>query len=879
MNIKFKKNLTIKEEIFYTILFISIITLIIFGSFFSYSFITANRQKSLESLKCTNTIINTYIEGHIREVENTINVLSQSPDIINAGGNNYEARKRALKIYKTFAATNKNIGYIYSGYKNGSLLINDYTAPAWFNSTKRPWYINALNSRTKTTEWTLYREAVSTEWEISASKVLLNPAGDHTGVVAIDINIKDLENLLSIKKSFETEHSYIIDKTGRIIVHPDESIINTQIPEVISQIPGEEGNLEYCILHGRANSYYSTIPHTGWVIITAIDPWEIRRPIVLHLLTFLTIVVMLSLMLGIFSNKIFLKRFAEPLIELNRRVQAITSGETHEENSYQYSNYETAVIAENIEKLAKDAIRKSEEKYSLIADNIADTVTIFDLQLNITFVSPSIYRLRGFTVDEAMKQTVAEILTPESLKISSEALARELEVENRGESDPGRSLLLDLEEYKKDGTIIWVENRISFIRDKDNKASEILVVSRDITDRKKAEDSLREAKRQAEDANIAKSQFLAGMSHEIRTPLNAILGMTDLSLMTDSDDLVREYLAIVKRSGNHLLKILNDILDFSKIEAGNLLLEKREFPLSQIFLSIDNFFRIDIEKKGIEFKINTAEDLPPHIIGDEVRIRQMIMNLVSNASKFTESGTITLDARICTVDSEPDLIPLEISVTDTGCGIDPEKLNIIFSKFQQAEMSTSRKYGGSGLGLSIVKELASLMNGTITVESEKGKGSKFTLIFFVEKPRYSSGIPETETHTVKKAGDNPELKILLAEDDEINIRLAVTLLKKLGDNVTVARNGLEVIEKLKNNSFDLILMDIEMPEMDGIEATLQIRSGRCGHEKSNTPIIAMTAHAVSDVKQKGLESGMNDYITKPIDITQINEKILAVINK
>ena len=194
-------------------------------------------------------------------------------------------------------------------------------------------------------------------------------------------------------------------------------------------------------------------------------------------------------------------------------------------------------------------------------------------------------------------------------------------------------------------------------------------------------------------------------------------------------------------------------------------------------------------------------------------------------------------------------------------------------------MSTTRKYGGSGLGLSIVKELASLMNGTITVESEKGKGSKFTLVFLVEKPHYKAGTPETETHAVNNAVNNPELKILLAEDDEINIRLAVTLLKKLGDNVTVARNGLEVIEKLKNNSFDLILMDIEMPEMDGIEATIQIRSGRCGHGKSNTPIIAMTAHAVSDVKQKGLEAGMNDYITKPIDITQINEKILAVVNK
>ena len=877
MNFKFKKNLSIKEEIFYTILLFSITTLIIFGSFLSYSLITTNLKKALDSIKCTNSIINTYIEGHIREVDHTVNVLSKNPDIINAGKNNSLIRKRALTMYKSFAETNRNIGFIYSGYKNGSLLINDYTAPPGFDSTKRPWYINALNSKANTTEWTLYREAASNDWEISASRALINSSGNFTGAVSIDINIKDLEKLLSEKKSFETEHSYIIDKNGRIIVHPDENVINNIMPEVLSLISGEEGNLDYCIFHGKTRSYYSTIPHTGWIVITAINPWEIQRPITVHLITFLLIVVMLSLLMGIVSNRFFSKRFADPLIDLNRRVKAITSGQAYEENPYQYSNYETAMIAENIEKLAKEALRKSEEKYSLIADNIADTVTIFDLQLNITFVSPSIYRLRGFTAEEAMKQNITEILTPESLKIASDELSRELHIENLGTADPERSVILELEEYKKDGTIIWVENRISFIRDKNNRATGILIVSRNITDRKKAEENLREAKRQAEDANIAKSQFLAGMSHEIRTPLNAILGMTDLSLMTDRDDLIREYLEIVKNSGNHLLKILNDILDFSKIEAGNLLLEKREFPLNQIFLSIDNFFRMDIEKKGITFEINSAENLPHHIVGDEVRIKQMLMNLVSNASKFTESGSITVEARTFPDNTLPGLIPLEISVTDTGCGIEPEKHNLIFSKFQQAEMSTTRKYGGSGLGLSIVKELASLMNGTITVESEPGKGSKFTIVIFVEKPHSSSETPGKGTHPENITDDSPALKILLAEDDEINIRLAVTLLKKLGDDVTVARNGVEVIRKLRNDNFDLVLMDIEMPEMDGIEATLQIRGGRCGHDKSNIPIIAMTAHAVSDVKQKGLEAGMNDYITKPINKNVIYSKILDLV--
>ncbi|MFA5518150.1 MAG: ATP-binding protein, partial [Spirochaetota bacterium] len=680
-------------------------------------------------------------------------------------------------------------------------------------------------------------------------------------------------------KTFETEHSYIIAKNGRIVVHPDESIINHHILEINDHITGKEEDFNFSFKQEKRKSYYSTIPHLGWILVTSINPWEIKLPIILHLITFLVIVIVISLLVGVIANRVFYKRFAKPLIDLNRKVEAITSGQLYEKTPYQYSNYETAKIAKNIEKLAKEALHKSEEKYSLIANNMADTITIWDLQLNITFASPSIYRLLGITAEEAINKSITEILTPESFKIASDTLAEELIVESLGTADPDRYRILELQQYKKDGSVIWVENRMSFTRNKDNKAIGILIVSIDISERKKTEESLNEAKRQAENANIAKSQFLAGMSHEIRTPLNAILGMTDLSLMTDDKDLIKEYLSIVKQSGNHLLKILNDILDLSKIETSNLSLENREFPLIHIFASINSLFRMDIEKKGINFIINTSANLPSHIIGDEVRIKQMLINLVSNASKFTKSGTITLEAETILDNSFPGLTPLKISITDTGCGIAPEKHELIFSKFQQAEMSTTRKHGGSGLGLSIVRELATLMNGTITVESEPGKGSKFTLVIFVKVPHYSIEIPNADPDDLSKDDSLPYLKILLAEDDEINIKLATTILKRLGHTVTIARNGIEVIEILKNSTFDIVIMDIEMPEMDGIEATMQIREGICGHEKSDIPIIAITAHAVSDIKQKGLKAGMNDYISKPIDITQINKKIMAVVNK
>jgi len=879
MKFSFRKDLTIKEEVFYTILFFYLTVLIIFGSFLSYNFISTSIEKSRDSIRYTNSAINTHITGHIMETVNTINVLSQNPDIINSGAGNFHARRRALDILKSFADTNRNIEYIYAGYSDGSLLINDKSSPPGFDSTRSPWYINAVLSRKTDPGWTLYRDAVSMEWKIAFSRILADSKGGIKGATAIDINVKDLEKLLSEKKNFNTEHSYIIDSTGRVIVHPNDEIIGRIVPEVKSRITGENGELDYCMLHGKTMSYYSTVPSVQWIIITAVDPWEIKHPIIRHLITFLLIVIMLSLLLGIISNRIFSKRFAEPLIELNRRVQDITSGKTADANPYKYSNYETAMIAANIEKLADDALRESEEKYSLIANNIADTVTILDLQMNIIFITPSIEKLKGLTAEEAMAQNIEEKLTPASLKLAFEMLAKELQLEKLGTADPGRSVMLELEEYKKDGSVIWVENRISFIRDESGKAASLLIISRDITARKDAEDKLREAKRQAEDANIAKSQFLAGMSHEIRTPLNAILGMTDLSLMTENDDLIREYLSIVKISGNHLLKILNDILDFSKIEAGNLLLDKREFPLGQIFLFIEKIYRIDIEKKGIAFILDTSENLPPRIVGDEIRIRQMLINLMSNAVKFTESGSIVLSASGKESKSKPGFISLEISVTDTGCGIDPDKHEMIFSKFQQAEMSTSRRFGGSGLGLSIVKELAALMQGDITVESTPGIGSRFTLSFLVEDPAFSRNNGISPEAASREAAPARNLNILLAEDDEINIKLAVALLKKLGDEVTVARSGIEALEALKNRTFDLILMDIEMPEMDGIEATLKIRGGFCCADKADIPIVAMTAHALSDVRQRGLDAGMNGYITKPVDITQINEKIINVIKK
>jgi len=364
------------------------------------------------------------------------------------------------------------------------------------------------------------------------------------------------------------------------------------------------------------------------------------------------------------------------------------------------------------------------------------------------------------------------------------------------------------------------------------------------------------------------------MSHEIRTPMNAIIGMTDLALMSSDEEERYNYLSIVKDSGHHLLQVINDILDFSKIESGKLLLEESDFNFKNIFYSIENIYQFEIKKRGLSLILDLANDLPARIVSDELRLRQILINLISNSLKFTKKGNIKIKASLANdIKVNPGYSAIEIAISDTGCGIPLEKQELIFSKFTQLERSTSRKYGGTGLGLSIVKELVQLMQGNIFVKSEPNKGSEFVFKIVVKNGETQAEMLQEKKSRDMAVAERKPLKILLAEDDNTNIFLEQTVLRKLGNTVTVARNGIEVLSCLKKNHFDLVFMDIEMPEMDGFETAQRIRGGDCGKNKNDIWIIAMTAHALTDIKQKALEMGINDFITKPIDITKIQERI------
>jgi PAS domain S-box-containing protein len=419
----------------------------------------------------------------------------------------------------------------------------------------------------------------------------------------------------------------------------------------------------------------------------------------------------------------------------------------------------------------------------------------------------------------------------------------------------------------------------------------VVVVARDITDQKRIATELTEAKVFAELATIiaeeakskaesatkiaenavkAKQQFLSNMSHEIRTPMNAIIGFTKVLLKTDLSAKQKEYLTAIKMSGDALIVLINDILDLAKVDAGKMTFEEAPFKMALSISAMLHMFETKIQEKNLELIIEYDNKIPEVLVGDPVRLHQIILNLVSNAVKFTNKGKITVSVHLLSEDEER--VTIEFSVTDTGIGITEDKIVKIFENFQQASSGTARLYGGTGLGLAIVKQLVEAQNGTISVISKIEEGSAFSFILNFQKTNAEA---ESAAEIVEVDTEILNIKVLVVEDIPLNQLLMKTLLDDFGFERDIAANGKIAIEKLKSKSFDIILMDLQMPEMNGFEATEYIRNKM----NSKIPIIALTADVTTVDLAKCKAVGMNDYIAKPVDERLLYSKIVGLVKK
>lgn len=515
----------------------------------------------------------------------------------------------------------------------------------------------------------------------------------------------------------------------------------------------------------------------------------------------------------------------------------------------------------------------SEEKFRAVTQSTQDTIIMMNEKGLISFLNDAAIRMFGYTKKEMLGANLHELLAPKqyisSFKQGFKAFSK------TGEGlVVGRTL--EIEAKRKNGSIFPIELSISSLRL--NNTWNAIGIIRDITDRRHTEQDIVEATEAAENASRTKSEFLANMSHEIRTPLNSIIGAADLLSETDLDKDQKKYLKMMRSSGKSLLALLNDILDISRIEAGKITLEKIDFNLKILLDKICDTLSVRSKRKNLELTHEIDTDVPTILTGDPNRLTQILVNLIGNAIKFTEAGSVDILVSILELSDQQAI--LNFSVSDTGMGIPIAKLESIFNSFTQADTSVTRKFGGTGLGLTISKKLVQLMQGEISAESQVDKGSVFSFTASFDIPE--EGVKNEPDKTEKKieiqekASDLNNLRILLVDDSPDNRFLINAFLKKESCTIVEANNGSIAVDLFLSREWDIILMDMQMPVMDGYQATKKIRGIEKAKAMKHTPIVALTAHSINTEVKKCLDSGCDVHLAKPVNKTALIKLITDI---
>jgi PAS domain S-box-containing protein len=533
----------------------------------------------------------------------------------------------------------------------------------------------------------------------------------------------------------------------------------------------------------------------------------------------------------------------------------------------------TAELAKTVEALEREvevrsgtelALREREQQYKALVENAPDIIARVDREYRVLYINPVIEKLSSKTRDWFIGRKIEEMETPHK----GEFITRLEEVFRTGTERVIES------EYRPSGRGPWFFlTRLTPELSKEGKVETVLSISHDVTHLKRLERELREVSQ-------AKSDFLANMSHELRTPISGILGIIEMDMQRELPPEIRDDLQMIRSSASALINIINDLLDLSRIEARKLRLNPMDFDLRRKMLEVVRSYKPQAFSRGLALDLVIAPGVPQVVHGDPDRLAQVLKNLIGNALKFTERGGVTVT--VDTADGEPDALAdklmLAFTVADTGIGIPPERQNDLFQSFSQLEPTLSKKHGGAGLGLVISKQIVEMMGGSIRLTSTPGEGTvlSFTALFAQPVGERRSGIRKQGAQMISEFRP---LRILLAEDNQVNRVFMTRFLTNAGHTVVPAENGKEVMELLPREHFDLILMDIQMPEMDGLETTRRIRSSDGETFDRDVPIIALTAYAMKGDRERFLEAGMNDYVTKPVNFEHLARSIATALRK
>ncbi|MDD2463021.1 MAG: ATP-binding protein [Desulfobulbus sp.] len=738
-------------------------------------------------------------------------------------------------------------------------------------------------------------------------RLIFSTPAEEGGVIACLLRSDPLRQTVSHLRFGSAGQAFLMNRQGLIIAHSQKqaALHATKQQAVFSQM----GLLRPVpdTWHGRYKNSdglemiatIAAIPNTPWIAVTELPVSEAHAASQRALLLMLAMAGVTMIIGAMVVTSLLKRQFLDPLARLQQGVGRISQGDL-DNRIEPIGPVEIDQLAEAFNQMATRlqqreqeaamharALEQSEARYRAIVEDQTELVCRYLPNGVITFVNQAFCRYFEKSRDQLIGRDFKPFMSAENLQAKLSLLARLSKEQPVGNYEyridrPGQ----------ESRWLNWTDRKIF---DQDGKLCEYAGVGRDTTLRKQADLALRQAKEDAETANMAKSQFLANMSHEIRTPMNAILGMTHLAMETEDKEKRRHCLTTVRQSAETLLGLLGDILDVSKMEAGQLELHPAPLDLRQLIESVESSIAVQAADRGLRLRVEYDHTLPQHIRADALRIRQILVNLLGNAIKFTSAGSVTLTVSRYLAPKPGDNDRLSLKVTDSGIGIPADKLPMIFNRFEQVDNSYARQYGGTGLGLAICTQLATLMEGRLDAESIENQGSTFHCLLPLEPCEALEVDEKSIIETQDEVRGSQKLRILIVDDNEVNREVAGMMLEQ-DHIITTATNGIEALISLAFGRFDLVLMDVQMPILDGLATTTIIRTLEANKPLSvnlppnveqllrqklrdgHLPVVAMTAHAMGGDDEICLSSGMDAYVSKPFDAARL-EQVLRTVTR